>query len=394
MTDFIKKELAVTPQYCRKVLSKVDALVRENFFDKKVIADAWIPALKEQGETILASKDLIEFGQRINALIKVLNTSHCGLYTHNDDTFYFLRSLFGTLGAKHKQPAYDFTGLGIGGGKCLPNQIRYVLDGSPADFSQLMIGDIILKVNGRPYYGHVNFLGTAGTAVTLVVQRGSQRLVRYLTPVFNTPRAGFVDAIEASAVVLAFSDCKLGYIRLWSGIAESEKVFKSTVYQRMGDVDGLIIDLRDGYGALSVDAVDWLYRPLNGIEQFVNREQDGSEYNWRIGYHQPVVALINNGSRSGKELVALQLQKTNRALLVGEKTAGAMVGGEYFSIDKRTCFYLAVHDVEIDGQRLEGVGVSPTIQVAYDYDKPGIDAQLDAAAEMLRRRISMNKRVR
>lgn len=392
MTDFIKKELAVTPKYCQKVLSKVDKIVRENFFDKKVATEVWPRALKEHSEGILASKDLIEFGRRINALIGVLNSSHCGLYTHNDDAFYFLRSLFGTLGAKHKQPAYDFTGMGIGGVKCLPSQIRYVLDGSPASEAQLMVGDIIQKVNGRPYSGHVNFLGTAGTAVTLVIKRGSQTLVRYLTPVFTTPRAGFVDAIEASAEVLEYSDCKIGYIHLWSGIGESEVRFKDVVHQNLNEVDGFILDLRDGYGALGVDAVDWLYRPTSGMQNLMNRLQDGSKYMWQVGFHQPVIAIINGGSRSGKELVALQLKKSGRGLLVGENTAGAMVGGTYFAIDKKTCLYLATVDVEVDGERLEGVGVSPNIHVKYEYNKPGIDAQFDAAVEMLRRKIRMNKR--
>jgi carboxyl-terminal processing protease len=391
MTDFIKKELAVTPKYCQKVLSKVDKIVRENFFDKKVATEVWPRALEEQRDGILASKDLIEFGRRVNALLGVLNTSHCGLYTHNDDAFYFLRSLFGTLGAKHKQPAYDFTGMGVGGVKCQPNQIRYILDGSPADEAQLMAGDIIQKVNGRPYFGHVNFLGTAGTAVTLVVKRGSQTLVRYLTPVFTTPRAGFVDAIDASAEVLEYSDCKIGYIHLWSGIGESEVVFRDVVHQKLSEVDGFILDLRDGYGALSVDAVDWLYRPNSGMQSLSNRTQDGSKYLWHVGFHQPVMALINGGSRSGKELVALQLKKSGRALLFGEKTAGAMVGGTYFAIDKKTCLYVATVDVEVDGQRLEGVGVSPNINVVNDYNKPGIDAQFDAAVEMLRRKIQRSR---
>lgn len=394
MTDFIKKQLAVTPQYCRKVLSRVDKLVRENFFDKKVADEVWPKALEEHRAGILASKNLLEFSERVNALIKTLNTSHCALYTHNDEAFYFIRNLFANFGPQHRQPAYDFTGMGIGGGKCLPNQIRYVLNGSPAAEAQLMVGDIIQKVNGRPYFGHVNFVGTAGTAVIVVVKRGSQRLVRYLVPEFTTPRAGYERAIEASAQVLQFSDCKLGYIRLWSGIARSEEIFKDMVFQTLNDVDGLILDLRDGFGALGVDAVDWLFRPASGIQSFANRLQDGSKLIWRIVYQQPVMAIINGGARSGKELVALQLQKSGRALLIGERTAGALVAGSYFAIDKKTGLFLATADVEFDGQRLEGVGVSPDITIPFEYDKPGIDAQLDAAVEMLRRKIERTRRER
>jgi len=394
MTDIIKKELAVTPAYCKKVLSKVDKIVQENFFDSETANEVWVKALAEKKSRIVASKDLLDLSYNINELIKVLKTSHCGLYTHNDETFYFLRSLFGTRGARLKQPAYDFTGFAVGGGKCLPNQIRYVLDGSPAAEAGLMIGDTILKVNGRPFIGQANFFGTAGTAVILAVKRGSQSLIRYMTPAFKTPREGYTEAIMKSVRVMEYSDCNLGYVHIWSGIGESEEAFRWAVFQWLAETDGLIIDLRDGYGGLGITAIDWLYRPESGMKVITSHSKGKPWGSWSVRYDRPVIALINGGSRSGKELVALQLKKTKRATLLGEKTAGAMVAGSHFPIDKRLSMYVAVVDTLVDGERIEGVGVAPDIVVPFDYDKPGIDSQLDAAAEMLRRKIAMNKHKR
>jgi carboxyl-terminal processing protease len=47
---------------------------------------------------------------------------------------------------------------------------------------------------------------------------------------------------------------------------------------------------------------------------------------------------------------------------------------------------LAVEDVLVDGQRLEGVGVTPTIEVPFDSRyAAGGDPQLDRAVQLLAR---------
>jgi len=43
-------------------------------------------------------------------------------------------------------------------------------------------------------------------------------------------------------------------------------------------------------------------------------------------YLGPLVVIINNGSRSGKEALAYQFKKLHRATLVGESTAGYFSG--------------------------------------------------------------------
>lgn len=81
------------------------------------------------------------------------------------------------------------------------------------------------------------------------------------------------------------------------------------------------------------------------------------------------------------ELFAYTLKKAG-VPLVGSKTEGAVLGGTLFLLKDKSLLYLAVMDVKVDGHRLEGEGVTPTVPVAWD--KPyseGHDPQLAEAVK-------------
>jgi carboxyl-terminal processing protease len=114
-----------------------------------------------------------------------------------------------------------------------------------------------------------------------------------------------------------------------------------------------------------------------------NREGEEEVANMR--WQKPVVAIINHGSRSGMEILAHGL-KNAEVPLVGTKTAGAVVAGRAFRLRDNSLLEVAVLDVRVDGERLEGVGVAPDIEVPFDVRYAnGADPQLErAVAEMIR----------
>jgi carboxyl-terminal processing protease len=60
------------------------------------------------------------------------------------------------------------------------------------------------------------------------------------------------------------------------------------------------------------------------------------------------------------------------------------VSGEPFCLSDGAPLYLAVADAVIDGERLEGVGVKPDIEVPFDIRyAAGDDPQLTRALEVL-----------
>jgi carboxyl-terminal processing protease len=94
--------------------------------------------------------------------------------------------------------------------------------------------------------------------------------------------------------------------------------------------------------------------------------------------------LVNKGSRSGKEILAYGFKKYGIGKVVGTKTAGAVVGGSPFLLEDGNLLYLAVVDVLVDGERLEGKGVIPDIEVPSPLEyAQGKDPQLEKAVEVL-----------
>jgi hypothetical protein len=66
----------------------------------------------------------------------------------------------------------------------------------------------------------------------------------------------------------------------------------------------------------------------------------------------------------------------------------AVLAASAFVMDNGDLLLLAVAGVTIDGQRLEGVGVRPTIEVPFDpIYAAGRDPQLDRAVQVLSERI-------
>jgi carboxyl-terminal processing protease len=93
--------------------------------------------------------------------------------------------------------------------------------------------------------------------------------------------------------------------------------------------------------------------------------------------------LVNGGTRSGKEIFAYGFKKYGLGEVVGTRTEGAVLAATAFLIGGGLLL-LAVQDVHVDGERLEGVGVAPTIEVQADPDSMDrSDPQLNRAIAVL-----------
>jgi carboxyl-terminal processing protease len=91
--------------------------------------------------------------------------------------------------------------------------------------------------------------------------------------------------------------------------------------------------------------------------------------------------LVNEESRSGKEILAYGFRKYGIGNVVGTKTAGAVMQGNLFAMNDGSVLYLAVADVYLDeNRRIEGVGVKPDIEVPFSLNyAQGSDPQKERA---------------
>ena len=89
--------------------------------------------------------------------------------------------------------------------------------------------------------------------------------------------------------------------------------------------------------------------------QLINRS-GASEFE-DVKWRKPVAMLVNGGTRSGKEVLAYGFRKYRLGEVIGTRTEGAVLAATAFLIGAGLLL-LAVEDVLVDGERLEGVGAS------------------------------------
>lgn len=382
--------------YNKRIMRAIDKIVRGNFYDAQVAEKVWPPALASCKADILKSKNLMELNHSINKAIAALKSSHCEFVTANDERFHFLHTLFSTFNPKIGTKPIEYTGFVTGDCGFDENQVRYVLDAGPAARAGIKIGDKILSVDGQPYVGISNFAGKGGRGVKLKVQRADKTIDLTLgLDLSHYYQDGYVKATSASAKILPLDDgkFKIAYIHYWSGGKPSFEAMDEVVESKFSNTDGLILDLRDGYGGASLDDLDRFYKTELAYPIFRTKTRKSKDWDYsKDFYDKPMVCLINKGSRSGKELLSFSLKRTKRATLVGENTAGAVVAGRLWPLDKRCSLYLAVADGDIGGVRLEGVGVAPDVEILNtEKDQAGYDRQLEKAQQVLLEKLKGTK---
>jgi carboxyl-terminal processing protease len=150
---------------------------------------------------------------------------------------------------------------------------------------------------------------------------------------------------------------------------------------KLKNADALIWDLRDGWGGAEPRYLD-IFNHRSPTMTLTERsgEHDVVNGKWR----KPVVLMINEGTRSGKEVLAHGFKKYGIGTIVGARSAGALLAGRAYLLSNGGLLVLAVADVSVDGERLEGRGVTPDVTVPFDIRyAEGNDPQLARALSLL-----------
>lgn len=369
----------------KKLIEKVDTAVQKRLYSRKLAETAWKESLQKQHDRIAESKNIDELSTAMAPVFASLNSSHCNFVTVNDEMYHFLHALFSDFNKKLNKGKVDYVGFVTGGTPFAKNQIRYVLDGSPAAKADLRMGDRILKVNGIDFVGYCNFLGTANTTTSIIIDRPNVgKKTIEIKPIKADLYTAYVEATKSSVKIDEVNGKKIGYVHVWCGGRRNNEALDEIIEDKFDKTDGLIIDLRDGYGGNSLSDLDRFYRDPKAYPDFVTVDRNGKKHSSRYYYEKPIVAIINGGSRSGKELVAFSLKRTGRATLVGTKTAGAVLAGSLTPLNEKCSAYIAVLDGTVGGVRLEGVGVEPDIEIGNKTNDPdGYQKQLSVARDTL-----------
>jgi len=369
-------------------------LVRDRFYDPKLNGLDWDAARTRYRAQAIAAGSREEAAVAINAMLSELGASHTRYYTPEDPAYYQLADIFsGALehrGLERVFPKGDVSYPGIGAFTEMDSEGRTfvtgAIEGAPAHQAGILVGDEILSADDRPFRPVESFRGKVGAPVSLQVRRtaGAAPIAMSVTPADLRPDEMFLRGLKASARVIdAGGKARIGYVRVWS---YANRRYQSALEELIGegtlkDADALIWDLRGGWGGAQPQYLD-LFNPRAPTMQV--KDRDGETGLVDVKWRKPVAMLINQGTRSGKEVLAYGFKEYGLGPLVGQRTEGAVLAATAFLIGDDGLLLLAVEDVLVDGKRLEGVGVEPTIEVKFDSRyAAGADPQLDRAVEVL-----------
>ena len=184
----------------------------------------------------------------------------------------------------------------------------------------------------------------------------------------------------------------IGYIRF--------NIFTSPVIEKLkaaisgfGDADGMIFDLRGNPGGIGGIAMAIAGRICGeqgslGVMKMRSGELKFAFFPQENRYAGPVAVLINGMSASTSEIFSSGVQEIGRAVIVGERSAGAALPSYIQKLPTGALFQFAVADFKTPkGVLIEGRGVIPDVEARYDRASllAGRDAQLEAAVEQIRK---------
>src|SRR6202453_296156 len=198
--------------------------------------------------------------------------------------------------------------------------------GTPAYRAGIRPGDIIVAVDGKPTDNMSTsdvadlLKGPKGTTVHItIVREGTDKPIEF---------AVVRDEIPRYSVDLHFLIRPgIGYLHI-TGFNETTEKEVSDALDQMGDLKGLILDLRQNPGGLlseGVGVADKFLRKGQLIVSHHGRNSPEKRYTASHGdggKEYPLVVLVNRGTASAAEIVAGAIQDHDRGLIVGETTFG------------------------------------------------------------------------
>jgi len=351
----------------------------ENRFYDEGFRTGVLPGLAEKYRPFaLHAASLDQERQVIHDLLARIPTSHLGL--HSLATYHDLldelsnrpHPTFGTVLVERDESFF----------------VASVLEGSPAAKAGLLRGDRVLEVDGVPveWSSRLDWRGDdaplpdppehflvchdESDAVSLLVERtpGVQMGFRLQAAAYFA-----LEASRAGARVIEHRGRRFGYVHFWYiPFTGTTKLLTRLVHEDFRDCDGLILDLR-GHGG-SAGAVFLLVSALSGD---------------RAVWTRPFVALIDRGTRSAKEVLAYELKKKHAGILVGEKTAGAVIPATFQEVGSDTVLMFPSFTLGRFTEILEGHGVEPDVEAADALPfAAGADPILDRGVEVLSESVS------
>jgi carboxyl-terminal processing protease len=381
------------------VLQRMTRLIERNAFVPGVDFGKWATYLEGAQDSIAKAGTQEEFARAVNLALRNFGFSHIVLQSPRDVGIFRSGST---------------VGVGIA---TVPREegllvLRVVRD-APAEKAGLVPGDLILEVDGKKPEGISGISGPEGTQVRFKLKRrdGTLSDVTLTRSKFSTVRPEELTWLSPDTARLNVYTFGPGY--------SARRV--DTLMAEAAKAKNLIVDLRDNPGGAVLNLqhlLGYFVSRDRSVGTFITRDMvsafkesnagENSELAEIARWSQEqeefrgqqvrparirgerftgrVAVLINGGSGSASEIFAAAVREVGEAVIVGQKSAGAVLvsvivpAGHGFSIQYPLSDY-----VTFGGRRLEGNGIEPDVASRESRvrlpDDP--DETIDKAKELL-----------
>ena len=247
------------------------------------------------------------------------------------------------------------------------------IDDSPASRAGILAKDIITHVDEEPVRDislqkAIEILrGPIGSAVILGILREVEGQSQEVT--VSLERA----VIRVTSVRHEMLPHGIGYLRIsqFQNRTGADLIKAIGNLQSQGELNGLILDLRNNPGGVLSAAIDVTDAFINeglivstkGRDEFLDSKYEAT--NATVLANEPIVVLINGGSASAAEIVAGALQDHERAVLIGTPSFGKGSVQTILALENKYALKLttALYYTP-SGRSIQATGIQPTIQVS------------------------------
>lgn len=254
-------------------------------------------------------------------------------------------------------------------------EVTNIFENTPATDANIELHDIVVKVNNEDVSGKTVsdigklIQGEIGTDVTLTLRRGEEEFDVTIT-------RDRIDLISVTSQIFEKDNKRIGYIKVTNFASNTFNQFQTALNElEENDIESLIIDVRDNLGGqlevatqiaslfLTKDKVVYQLN-TNGIIQPIYSTGPGS-------FQKPITVLINGATASASEVLAIALQESADATVIGTTSYGKGTIQESYKLSTGATIKFTVQEwLSPNGNTVNEVGVKPDIEVS-ETENPG-----------------------
>lgn len=386
----------LTKEQKKEILDGISEIIAKYAYVPGIDFTKWSEYLAGEQTKIDEAKDSMTFANEVNKALSKFSASHIVLNTP-ESAEMLVKAEFVGLGI---QPQLTKEGI----------LVNYVFAKSAAAEAGIEPGDTILTADGKPIKDLAQLRGAEGSKITITFRKGTSTNVVKKTVTrckFSTKRPETIKWIKPDTALVEIPSFMTYDFQAVDKIMTEAQKAKSVIVDLRGNGGGQVIALLHlcGYFVPSDKTLGaWVTRGLTKkyVEETKGKETDlpailqyalknderslvHANANGKTQFTGKVAVLIDGGTGSASEMFAAAMKENRDAVVVGSKSAGAVLASRLYPLKYKYMLQYPFQDyITVKGLRLEGAGVEPNVKAGPRPAMVGAkDAGVEAALEAL-----------